>query len=249
MAVRFLDLADTGLLVEFGNEISISINQQVNTMMKLLRSPPIEGIVELVPTYRSLMIRYKPEQIRRDVLVEMCKIQLARLKEQPKIGKVRARVIDIPILFGGEFGSDLSYVAKYHKMSEPELIDEITSHQGRVYMIGYLPGLAYIGTENKLTIPRRATPKLSMEGGSFLLQSNQISILDQTGPTGWWSVGHTPLKQFDVNRESPFLFEMGDLVNPISISREEYEQVKAQVAAGTYQVRIHEQEVNQQWEF
>jgi KipI family sensor histidine kinase inhibitor len=136
--VRFLLTGDTSLTVEFGNEISEPINAQIRAFNIALGQSKIPGIVETVPTYRSLMIHYDPEIIRYDPLVERLKGLLGGLD---KIQIPPSEVLEIPVLYGGEEGPDLAFVAEHSGKSEAEVIKIHTSTEYLIYMLGSPPAL------------------------------------------------------------------------------------------------------------
>lgn len=237
MEARFLTLGDCAITVEFGNDISIETNSKVAALCKSLQERPIDGIVELVPTYRSLTIHYHPEIIRYAPLIAACKERLRGLKiasgEQGG-----GRILEIPVLYGGEIGEDLPEVADYHHMTPQQVIDSHTGHLHRIYMIGFWPGMPYMDAPDGLTIPRRSSPRVNVCQGAVIIQTTQTNILPNNTPTGWHIIGHTPVKPFDIQRKESSLFRAGDWVRFVSVDRQTYDTVQQQVDAGTYEVRI-----------
>ena len=241
MEARFLTLGDAAVTVEFGNEISLEINARVNALFSALKTRSEAGIVEMVPTYRSLTIHYRPECLTYARLLALCREELDRLPEQTA-GGGPSRVVTIPVLYGGERGEDLEDVATYHHKTPQEIVEAHSGHLHRIYMIGFWPGMPYMDAPSGLTIPRRATPRVNVSRGSVIIQSTQTNILPNDTPTGWHVIGHTPVRPFDLNREEPSLFRPGDWVRFVPVEREEYEEISRQTDLGKYQVRIEEKE-------
>ena len=241
-SVRFLILGDSAITVEFGNEINIETNAKVNALFQALLTKPVEGVVEMVPTYRSLTIHYSPLTLRYDQMVEECRSRLTMEQDQ-SAEKTATRVLEIPVLYGGEIGVDLEDVASYHNKTPQEIIDVHTGFLHRIYMIGFWPGMPYMDAPNGLTIPRRSSPRLNVQQGAVIIQSTQTNILPNDTPTGWHILGHTPVKAFDIKRKNTSLFEPGDWIQFVSVTKESYDIVKKQVEDGTYQVKISEKEV------
>ena len=239
MDAKILTLGDQAITVEFGNDISIETNSKVSALYEALQQAPVDGIVELVPTYRSLTIHYRPEVIRYHALVEVCKKRLAAATlPQAAAAGAAGRILEIPVLYGGEIGVDLADVAAYHHLTPQQIIDAHTGHLHRIYMIGFWPGMPYMDAPNGLTIPRRSSPRVNVCQGAVIIQTTQTNILPNNTPTGWHIIGHTPVKPFDLARREPSLFRAGDSVRFLSVDQAAYDSIKQQVDAGSYEVRI-----------
>ncbi len=218
--VIFRLLGDRGLLVEFGGEISKEINYKVRRMHLGIRHASIEGIIETIPTYRSLLIVYNPliiplEKLKKEIkVIEM---------ESMDISLPEPRLIKIPVLYGGSYGPDLEFVANYHHISQDEVIHLHCSTTYLVYMIGFMPGFPYMGElPEKLITPRLKTPRISVPKGSVGIAQRQTGIYPMDSPGGWQILGRTPVELFDPNQEPPSLLQMGDLVQFYQISEKEF---------------------------
>jgi KipI family sensor histidine kinase inhibitor len=217
-------MGDRGLLVEFGDGISREINEKVRRMALAVQAEAIEGIVETVPTYRSLLILYNPVILP----VQGLKKRLTRIEEglqqsplpQPK----RTR---IPVVYGGIYGPDLEEVAKYHQVSPEEVIQLHCSNPYLVYMIGFVPGYPYMGElPQALVTPRLKTPRLSVPKGSVAIAQRQTGIYSMESPGGWQILGRTPVELFDPGKDPPALLQMGDFVQFYPISEKEFEEIR-----------------------
>ena len=151
--VRFLLTGDTSVCVEFGNEISEAINAKIRAYNIALQNSKIPGIVETVPTYRSLMIHNDPEVILCAPLMEELRGLLGKL-DQIRIPP--SEVIEIPVLYGGEeMGPDLAFVAEHAGKTQEEVIQIHTSTEYLIYMLGFTPGFTYLGgMDESIATPR-----------------------------------------------------------------------------------------------
>jgi KipI family sensor histidine kinase inhibitor len=215
-------MGDRGLLLEFGDEISPEVNEKVRRMTLAIQAESIEGIVEIVPTYRSLLILYNPLILSIDDL----KKRLERIEKglqqtpfpEPKLTR-------IPALYGGSYGPDLEEVAKYHQISPEEVIQLHCSKPYFIYMIGFMPGFPYMGElPEALITPRLKTPRLSVPAGSVAIAQRQTGIYPMESPGGWQIIGRTPVKLFNPEREPPALLQMGDHVQFFPISEKEFKE-------------------------
>ncbi len=214
-------MGDRALIIELGDRISPEFNQRVRKLALVLDDSSLEGLLEIVPTYRSLLIIYDP-----------LKIGLAKLQHriedlQKKIDEIQIpdpKTAEIPVVYGGEYGPDLGWVAQFHKISPKEVISLHSGTTYQVYMIGFNPGFPYLGElPERLVTPRRKTPRTLIPAGSVGIAQKQTGIYPAESPGGWQIIGRTPLKLFDPSQSPPTLLAMGDWVRFFPISNEEFE--------------------------
>ena len=201
----------------------------------MLQCRPIDGITEVLPAYCSIMIHYRPERILYADLVQACLKLLEDIDTDSSERSGNEALCEIPVLYGGEFGVDLDKVADYHKKSIQEIVDIHTSHDNFIYMIGFSPGMGYLGSDNGLSMPRRSSPRLKVEGGAIIIWENQSIIFPLTAPTGWNVIGRTPVRIFDLRRANPFLLEAGMWVRFRQVGQKEYDSIQERVDAGAYE--------------
>jgi len=215
-------MGDRGLLLEFGDEISLEINEKVRRMTLAIQAGPIEGIVEIVPTYRSLLILYNPLILSIDDL----KKRLERIeKGLQQIPFPEPKLTRIPVVYGGSYGPDLDYVAKFCQITSDEVGRLHCSKPYHIYMIGFMPGFPYMGElPEALITPRLKTPRLSVPAGSVAIAQRQTGIYPMESPGGWQIIGRTPIKIFDPDKEPPALLQMGDLVQFFPITEKEFKE-------------------------
>jgi len=219
-SARYLPFGDSGLLIEFGETIDLKTNQRVIALNDVTLKANIEGIDELVPTYRSLLIRYDPQKVSYEKLVDRVKDIENTLK--PTIMK-KGREVVIPVIYGGEYGPDVAYVARIHGLTEEHAIKLHSEKQYRVYMIGFIAGFPYLGeVTDEIATPRLETPRLKVPAGSIGIAEKQTGIYPREAPGGWQIIGRTPVRLFNPAKRTPALLEAGDTVKFKSISEEEY---------------------------
>ncbi len=210
-AVKFMPVGDRALLVEFGNTISLDINQKVHALDRVISQLGLQDVEECVPTYRSLLVYFNPLKISYEQLVFKLKELEGRLGEF--FVSSRKRVIEVPVVYGGEYGPDLPYVAKYHNLDEEEVIQLHSDKEYTVYMIGFLAGFPYLDeVADEIATPRLKTPRLRVPAGSVGIAEKQTGIYPCESPGGWRIVGRTSLKLFDIGKHPPALIHPGDTV-------------------------------------
>jgi inhibitor of KinA len=220
--IRFFLMGDRGLLLEFGDEVSPEVNERVRRMAAGIQTAGIEGMMEQVPTYRSLLILYHPLIISLEQLRKKLELIGEGLERTPF---PEPRLTRIPAVYGGSFGPDLDEVAEIHRISPDEVIRLHCSKPYLIYMIGFTPGFPYMGElPEMLVTPRLKTPRLSVPAGSVAIAQKQTGIYPVESPGGWRIIGRTPLILFSPGKEPPVLLQAGNLVQFYPISEEEYRE-------------------------
>lgn len=238
--VKFLLTGDTSLTVEFGNEISESINTQIRAFSIALQNSKIPGIVETVPTYRSLMIHYDPGVILYKPLVQKLTALLGQLD---KIEIPPSEVLEIPVLYGGEMGPDLDFVAQHNGKTPEEVVQIHTSTEYLIYMLGFTPGFTYLGgMSDEIATPRLKTPRVKIPAGSVGIAGSQTGVYPIDSPGGWQLIGRTPVRMYDPDRETPILPQAGQYIKFYAITQKEFDEIAAQEAAGGYVCKRHPRE-------
>ena len=216
----FLLMGDRGLLLEFGDEISPEINRKVRRMALSIQAKAVPGVVETVPTYRSLLVLYDPLFIPLEELKRRLKEIEGELQQLPL---PEPKLTRIPVLYGGEYGPDLKYVADYHRSTAEEIVRFHCSRPYLIYLIGFMPGFPYMGElPEALVTPRLKTPRLVVPMGSVAIAQKQTGIYPMDSPGGWQILGRTPVRMFDAEKEPPAYLRMGDLVQFYPITETEF---------------------------
>jgi KipI family sensor histidine kinase inhibitor len=214
-------MGDRGLLLEFGDEISREINEKVRRMTLAIQVEAIEGILDTIPTYRSLLVIYDPTALSIEDLKKRVGSIEEGLRETPL---AEPKLIRIPAVYGGVYGPDLEGVAKYLQGSPEEVIRLHCSQPYLIYMLGFMPGFPYMGElPQALSIPRLKTPRLVVPKGSVAIAQRQTGIYSMESPGGWHILGRTPVELFDPEKDPPTLLQMGDSVQFYSITEKEFE--------------------------
>lgn len=232
----YLMSGDKGLVVEFGNEISETVNTKVRNLYLAIQKSQMPGIYEMVPTYRSLMIQYNPLEIEVNKLIEKL-MEIEKALDSIDIPK--PRIVEIPTIYGGEFGEDLKFVSEHNGMSEEEVIKIHSSVDYRIYMLGFSPGFPYLGgMSEKIETPRLKTPRTKIPAGSVGIAGNQTGIYPMESPGGWQLIGRTPIKLYDPKSQTPILLQAGDYLRFVPIEKDEYENICSLAEKNEYKVNI-----------
>jgi inhibitor of KinA len=215
---RFLPAGESALVVEFGARIDPALNDQVRALDRALAANPIAGVVETVPTYRSLMVHFDPRLLSTAALVE--RIQSleveAPIEEQPPHHWL------IPVCYEPPYAEDLGEVAAALGLSAQRVAELHAGATYRVYMYGFAPGYVFLGgLPAELAISRRPKPRPPVLAGSLLIAGGQALIASTPMPTGWYNLGCTPAVLFDRKQNPPASIEIGDTVHfePIDAAR------------------------------
>jgi inhibitor of KinA len=213
---KIFPLSDSAITIDFGNVIDENINDIVMQLFQYCINNPFMGMKEAMPAYASLTIFYDVFSVRKkytsfktayafveDYLIKSCE----NIGEGESFEK---RTIEIPVAYDGE---DLSYVADYHQISEVRVVELHTTPTYRVYMMGFLPGFAYMGgLDTRIATPRRATPRKKVPAGSVGIAGSQTGIYPSESPGGWQLIGRTELQLYMPSADEITLLKAGDLV-------------------------------------
>lgn len=220
---------DAALVIEYGDTVDAALNRRVLALDAYLTRHPVAGISETVPTYRSLLVHYDP--IRLDYAdLSAALLEAAAMSGSDSATGTRWR---IPVVYGGEYGVDLAAIAARHHMSETEVIRRHSAGIYRVYMLGFMPGFAYLGgLDPALATPRRDDPRLETPAGTISIGGVQAGVQCLAAPSGWHLLGRTPVRTYQPGREPMFLVEPGDEVMFEPIAADLFAGLEARAAAG-----------------
>ncbi|MFK2825537.1 5-oxoprolinase subunit PxpB [Bacillus sp. B190/17] len=229
-------LGDSALIVQLGEGISPAIHQKVQALSSLLNMNPFDGFVESVPAFNNITIHYNPVVVMNNLVNHqspitsfqvVCSHVNELIQQMDESKSVEARLVEIPVLYGGEYGPDLDYVASYHKISAEEVIRIHTQSECLVYMLGFAPGFPFMGgMDERIATPRRETPRLAIAPGSVGIAGKQTGVYPLETPGGWQIIGRTPLELFRPDLSPPTLLQAGDKIKFVQISPEEYHAYK-----------------------
>jgi inhibitor of KinA len=218
---KIFPLSDSAITIDFGNIIDENINDIVIQLFQNCTKNAFVGMKEAMPAYASLTIFYDVFSVRRNYTSYKSAFAfvedfLIKSYNNIDIREVfEKKIIQIPVFYDGE---DLSYVADYHQISEVQVIELHTTPIYRVYMMGFLPGFAYMGgLDAQISTPRRATPRTKVPAGSVGIAGNQTGIYPSESPGGWQLIGRTELQLYTPNAAEITLLKAGDLVKFIAL--------------------------------
>ncbi len=231
---RILRCGDRAIGIEFSDTVSKAANLKVLSLDASLAAEPIDGVLETIPTYRSLTVIYEPKIVRGASLGAQLLQRAAQDAAAPDTG----RLLEFPVFYGGEHQADLDEIAELKNTTAADVIALHSSAEYRVYMIGFAPGFAYLGgLPEILHTPRLAVPRQRIEAGAIGIGGRQSSINSVPGPSGWRFIGSTPFKLFDPTRTEAFLLKAGDRITFRSIDIDEARELDEKVAAGTAELK------------
>jgi len=216
--MRVLPLGDSSVLVQLGDEIDFTINQRVHALSNLIEASAINGIIETVPAYATLLVHYDPlilsfTQIKNYLSAIMNQIEETAHRKPRQARPEFYRRVEVPTRYGGEYGIDLEHVARHLNLNVEDVIRIHSEKIYTVYMMGFMPGYPYMGKlDDALIMPRLETPRTRVAAGTVAIAGSQTGIYSIESPGGWNLIGWTPLKLFDPESDSPFLFAPGDEV-------------------------------------
>jgi inhibitor of KinA len=220
---RILPAGDSVLVVEFEERIDPVINARAIALAEAVQAAGLPGIRDVVPTYRTVAVFFDPLRTNYDALVARLEKEAGR--DASGAGTERT-AIRIPVCYGGELGPDLPAVAAAARMSTDAVVELHAGTTYRVFMIGFVPGFAYMGVvDERIAVPRHSTPRVRVPIGSVGIAGLQTGIYPAETPGGWQLIGRTPLKPFDPSRAEPFLLRAGDAVRFQAIDRAEYDKL------------------------
>lgn len=218
---------DCAVTLQIGAEISEQVNREVVCALNALRKADIIGVVELVPTYTSICIHYDPAMLSYETLqrtIGQIKINLSEDNQE-----ATGRIVEIPVCYGGEYGPDLSFVAQHNGLTPEEVIKRHSEGEYLVYMLGFLPGFAYMGgMDASIACPRLESPRTKIPAGAVGIAGTQTGIYPLSSPGGWQLIGRTPLKMFAIHGDqTQFALSAGDRVRFVPITEETYREMEA----------------------
>lgn len=228
-AARVLPCGDAALTMEFGDIVDASVNARVLDLDTRIAAAHVTGVIETVPTYRSLLVHYDPEATDFPAL----SARLLALIPPETPAEHRGTTWRIPVVYGGDFGIDLDDVAAHHRLTTAEIIARHAKPTYRIYMIGFLPGFTYLGgLDPTLAMPRRQVPRTKAPAGLIAIGGAQACVGSIEGPSGWHILGRTPARAFMPQRDPAVFMGPGDRVILDPIRREKFDALDAAAERG-----------------
>jgi KipI family sensor histidine kinase inhibitor len=223
---RLVQAGDRALFIEFDERIDLDVNARVIQLAAALARDQLPGVHDIVPSFRSLAVHFDP--VRTDYRRLTERIEQASSGTEPWAPS--SATIVVPVCYDVSLGPDLADVARLAGLPADDVVHRHTASTYRVFMLGFLPGFAYMGPlDEQLDTPRRRVPRTRVPVGSVAIAGRQTGIYPLDAPGGWHVIGRTPLRPYDGDRAEPFLFHAGDSVRFEPISLASYQRL---VSAG-----------------
>ena len=230
--MRIEPLGDRALLITLGAEIAPAVYDRVQRSLGQLRAARLAGVTDMVPAFASIVLHYDPTRIAASAdgspyatlaaAVEQC-LRLAVNAREPT-----GSLVEIPVCYGGAFGPDLEDLAAAHKLAPDAVVRLHAGHEYFVYMLGFLPGFAYLGgLPPELATPRRSTPRSHVPAGSVGIGGEQTGVYPLESPGGWHIIGRTPERMFRPEQDPPVRLAMGDRVRFRAISENDFGRLES----------------------
>lgn len=219
-------VGDCAISIDFGQVIDPKINRHIRQIIEQIKDLQLDGIIELVPTYCALLVQY-------DAMVysysDICRILEPTLQESvTDSANELVTIVEMPTVYGGEFGPDLGFVASYNHLSEAEVVSIHSGTDYLVYMLGFIPGFTYLGgMDPRIATPRLSSPRTLIPAGSVGIAGEQTGTYPSDSPGGWQIIGRTPVTMYDMSKEQAALLQAGDYVRYVSIDENEFHRVKS----------------------
>ena len=226
---RIKAAGDGGLVVEFADRIDPEVSARVLDLDRAVQAARMPGVLETLPTYRTLFVRFDPLTGDASALEERLGAMAAAARSDARPG----RLWRVPVAYGGVHGEDLDHVAREKGLTTDEVVALHSRTIYHVYMLGFVPGYAYLGgLDPRLHISRRVNPRLRTPAGMVAIGGQQAAVQSIAAPSGWHMLGRTPARLFDMRRANPFLIAPGERVTFSPIDAARFETLDAMAEKG-----------------
>ncbi|MDU1130673.1 MAG: 5-oxoprolinase subunit PxpB [Veillonella sp.] len=218
-------VGDRAISIDFGQVIDPKINRHIRQTIERIKELQLEGIIELVPTYCALLVEYDAMLYSYS---DICNIIEPTLEEgMTDTTNELVTVVEVPTVYGGEFGPDLSFVATHNHLSEDEVVSIHSGTDYLVYMLGFIPGFTYLGgMDSRIATPRLSSPRTLIPAGSVGIAGEQTGTYPSDSPGGWQIIGRTPVTMYDMSKAQVALLNAGDYVRYVPIDESEFHRIK-----------------------
>ena len=231
--VRFLPAGDAALVIEFGEHVDRDLSERVLRLSDRIRAAALPGIVETVPTYRSLAVHYSPLATTAKAIRNATEALLDYTAGE----RAKPRLWRVPACYHASHAPDLAEVAKRTGLSLDGVVARHAETIFHVYMLGFAPGFPYMGDlPPELALPRRTDPRIRVPPGSVAIATSMTAVYPLESPGGWHLIGATPVRLFDLGWEEPALLRPGDAVRFEPIASDAFDAIRSAVARGEHRL-------------
>lgn len=208
------------VLITFGQEIQEVTNQEIRRFLTAMEKRPFPGVLDKIPSYCHITIQYDPEACYYEEILDYLYTLTEEMRDSEQM---EARLVRIPVLYGGTFGPDLQNVASHNGLTKEEVVKIHSEGKYLTYMLGFTPGFPYLGgMSEKIATPRLQEPREKIWAGAVGIAGSQTGIYPIESPGGWQIIGRTPLRLFDPDRNPVFLLQAGDYIQFYPIDQKTY---------------------------
>ncbi|TDF99464.1 5-oxoprolinase subunit PxpB [Paenibacillus piri] len=222
MPIEFLPFGDQAVIVQFEKQITPATSRRVIAVANHIANARIPGIKQVIPTFCSLAVRYNPILWSYNGIIQQLQTILEAADFADTSASDSGKTIRIPIVYGGEYGPDLEFVAGATRLTEEKVTQLHSAQTYMIYMLGLIGSCPYCGDlDSRLALKRRLQPRLQVAEGSVLIANRQTIIFPLSAPSGWHLIGRTPMKSFNPLLDPPSIFQAGDRIKFEPVSPEE----------------------------
>jgi inhibitor of KinA len=231
VAFSIFSLGDQAVTISFGNSISDEVHDKIISLKHWMEQNKFVGLLDIIAAYSSVTIVYDLVVIKSQTTVSAFDF----VKEFIETGIERSRAVSpppekhlrIPVCYEDEFAPDMVFLCDARKVTREEVIEIHSGKKYKVYMIGFLPGFAYMAeVDQRIAMPRKLKPREKIQAGSVGIAGIQTGIYPLDSPGGWQIIGRTPLKLFSPDRDVPVLLEAGNRVEFFPVSKKEFAELE-----------------------
>jgi len=238
MKIEMKASGDSGLILVFGDSISMETNNRIRLAAAEIEALGIEGIIELVPAYCTILVVYDPLKIGFEELRKRLEFLEESTGDVSALAEKRKKCV-LPVCYGGHNGPDLENVASHKGLTIQEVVEIHSDANYVVYMIGFTPGFPYLGgMDERIATPRLLSPREKIPAGSVGIAGSQTGVYPMQSPGGWQIIGRTPIRIFDPERENPALLSAGMVVKFKPVDEKEYLEIEKLIDEGIYEFEI-----------
>jgi KipI family sensor histidine kinase inhibitor len=228
--MQFERCGDRALLMRLADTPQPAVSRRISALRQSLLAAEPAGLEDAIPGFVTLLIMYDPDVTTADALA---RIAHALMPAEDAPG--RERIWTLPVCYDESMGLDIASVAARIGLACEDVVRLHTSRPYTVYLLGFSPGFPYLGDlDDRLVVPRRHDPRPRVPAGSVAIATRYTAIYPQETAGGWHLLGRTPVRLFDAASDAPALLQPGDSVRFHAVPLEEYESLRARVAAGGF---------------